>query len=55
MVIRKKDETDMPHIKNIQAYADHVAQFSLAGIHKIRAELGKKSFSKRSSAERGKQ
>jgi TetR/AcrR family transcriptional regulator, regulator of cefoperazone and chloramphenicol sensitivity len=56
MVLGRGEDTDMPSgIRNLKAYANHVVQFSLAGIHKIQAESGKKSFSKRTRAEKGKQ
>jgi AcrR family transcriptional regulator len=43
MVLRKRKVTDThPGIKNLEAYADHVLRFSLAGICKIREILAKK-------------
>lgn len=53
MVLRRGDDTDMPSgIKNLKAYADHVVQFSLAGIYKIQEEYRKKTFSRRNKVER---
>jgi AcrR family transcriptional regulator len=53
MVLRREDDTDIPsEIKNLKAYADHVVQFSLAGIHKIQGESRKKTFSRRNKVER---
>jgi TetR/AcrR family transcriptional regulator, regulator of cefoperazone and chloramphenicol sensitivity len=52
-VLRREDDTNMPsEIKNLKAYANHVVQFSLAGIYKIREEYGKNIFSGRVKAER---
>jgi len=53
MVLRREDDTNMPsEIKNLKAYANHVVQFSLAGIYKIREEYRKNIFSGRDKAER---
>lgn len=53
MVLRRRDDTDTPPgINNLKAYANHVVQFSLAGIHKIQEENRKKTFSKRNKVER---
>ncbi|KAF0177611.1 MAG: TetR family transcriptional regulator [Nitrospirae bacterium] len=42
MVLKKKNEKNAPPgIGNVKAYAEHVARFSLAGIHAIQAELKK--------------
>src|SRR4030042_6003301 len=52
MVLRREDDTNMPsEIKNLKAYANHVVQFSLAGIYKIREEYRKKTFSRRNKVE----
>ncbi|MBI5055611.1 MAG: CerR family C-terminal domain-containing protein [Nitrospirae bacterium] len=39
-------------ITDIEKYADHVVQFSLAGIHKVQAESGKKTFLRRTKVAR---
>ena len=53
MVLRRGDDTDNPPgIKNLKAYANHVVQFSLAGIYKIQKEYRKKTFSRRNKVER---
>lgn len=53
MVLRREDDTNMPSgIKNLNAYANHVVQFSLAGIYKIQEEYRKKTFSRRNKVER---
>jgi len=53
MVLRRENVTNMPsEINNLKAYANHVVQFSLAGIYKIREEYRKNIFSGRDRAER---
>lgn len=45
MVCARGDDKNMPPgIEDIRAYADHVVQFSLAGIRKMRGESGRKNF-----------
>jgi AcrR family transcriptional regulator len=43
-----------PGITNLNAYVDHVVQFSLAGIHKIKNESVKNTLSRKNKAEIGK-
>ncbi len=43
---RRGHEEGPPGIMNLNAYADHVVQFSLAGIHKIRNKSLKNTLSK---------
>jgi len=53
MVLRRGDDTNTPPVmKNLKAYANHVVQFSLAGIYKIQEEYRKKTFSRRNKVER---
>ncbi len=53
MVLRRGDDRDThPGIKDLKAFADHVVQFSLAGIYKIQEEFGKKTFSRRNKGKR---
>ena len=43
----QKEMIGPSEITDIEKYADHVVQFSLAGIHKIQGEHRKKTFSRR--------
>jgi AcrR family transcriptional regulator len=53
MVLRRGNDTDTPQgIKNLKAYANHVVQFSLAGIHKIQEENRKNIFSRRNKTKK---
>jgi TetR/AcrR family transcriptional regulator, regulator of cefoperazone and chloramphenicol sensitivity len=54
VIIRRnrKEMLGPSEITDIEKYADHVVQFSLAGIHKVQAESGKKSFLRRNKVER---
>jgi len=53
MVVRRGvDKNIPPGIKDLKAFADHVVQFSLAGIYKIQEEYGKKTFSRRNKRNR---
>jgi len=57
MVVRRRKEekaageNDRPEIEDIEAYADHVVKFSLAGIRRIREEAEKKQGPSRSCQE----
>lgn len=52
MVFGRGDDTKgQPRIKDIRSYADHVVQFSLAGISKIQEESRRKRLSGRSQLE----
>jgi AcrR family transcriptional regulator len=53
MVLRREDDKGTPlGIKDLKAFANHVVQFSLAGIYKIQEEYGKKTFSRRNKGKR---
>lgn len=53
MVVRRGDDKDIPPgIRDLKAFANHVVQFSLAGIYKIKEEYGKKTFSRRNKRNR---
>jgi hypothetical protein len=51
---RRGPAKDPPGITNLNAYVDHVVQFSLAGIHKIKNESVKNTLSRKNKAEIGK-
>lgn len=48
----QKEMIGPSEITDIEKYADHVVQFSLAGIHKVQAESGKKTFLRRNKVAR---
>ncbi|MBI5075303.1 MAG: CerR family C-terminal domain-containing protein [Nitrospirae bacterium] len=48
----QKEMIGPSEIIDIEKYADHVVQFSLAGIHKVQAESGKKTFLRRTKVAR---